>query len=364
MAKKPDLKGLLKLVQAQAAGRDRMQSTAAAGATRAFERLDRDDWHDPDKTRAAVKDALKVVQPAQRLAARNTSAFVARSATTMTGRTHRPAGAVDVTRLRRAIPPDVQRALADGDVTPAYIVLGDTEDGPGPDIDRDVELVVPDPNEDVVTRLRRRRAQQQQGEALDPGEPYGRAADTFRREIADGKTEEQARRRALLRIQTAAETDVTLAVRQQYLAGMVDIRDVRGYRRILHPELSKGKDISRRGPCGLCVVAADRIYRVKELKAIHTGCNCETLPIIGEMDPGLDLNAEDLEAIYRAAGGTGGDAVVTVDGKRKRVSVALKRIRVALAEHGELGPVLVDADQSYRGLREVARTLLEHRRAS
>lgn len=358
MAKKPDLKELLKLVQAQAAGRDRMQSTAAAGATRAFEKLDRDDWHDPDKTRAAVKDALKVVQPAQRLAARNTAAFVARSATTMTGRTYRPAGAVDITRLRRVVPEDVKRALADGELTPAYIVLGDTEDGPGPDIDRDVELVVPDPNEDVVTRLRRRRAQQQQGEALDPGDPYGRAADSFRRDITDGKTEEQAHRRALLRIQTAAETDVTLAVRQQYLAGMVDIRDVRGYRRILHPELSK------EGPCGLCVVAADRIYRVRELKALHARCRCETLPIIGELDPGFDLNAEDLEAIYRAAGGTGGDAVVLVDGKRKRVSVALKRLRVALAEHGELGPVLVDADQHYRDPAEVARTELRRSTAA
>lgn len=351
------MKELLKLVQAQAAGRARMQSTAASGATRAFERLGRDDWHDPAKTRAAVKDALKVVQPAQRIAARNTAAFVARSTREMTGRQVRPAGAVDVTRLRRAIPPDVQRALADGDISPAYIVLGDTEDGPGPDIDRDVNLAVPDPNESVIDRLRRRRAQENaaNGEALNPGDPYGRSADSYRRDIADGKTEDQARRRALLRIQVAAETDVTLAVRQQYLAGMVDIRDVRGYRRILHPELSKS---TRPGPCGLCVVASDRIYRVKELKAIHAGCNCETLPIIGELDPGVELNADDLEAIYRAAGGTGGDAVVIVNGRRKRVSVALKRLRVALAEHGELGPVLVDADQHYRDPAEVARTAL------
>jgi hypothetical protein len=42
--------------------------------------------------------------------------------------------------------------------------------------------------------------------------------------------------------------------------------DVTGYRRVIHPELSKS------GTCGLCVAAADRIYYVDDLMPIHTNC--------------------------------------------------------------------------------------------
>jgi hypothetical protein len=66
----------------------------------------------------------------------------------------------------------------------------------------------------------------------------------------------------------------------------------------------------------------------------------------------LHLNASDLAAIYSEAGGTGGDVIKG----GKRHSGALKAVRVALAEHGELGPSLVDADQHYRGPVDVART--------
>jgi hypothetical protein len=345
---------LLRLVQAQAAQRHRSASTASSAARRAFERLHGDDWWNPEKTKTATKDALRVVQPAQRQAARSAASFLARAAKEMTGKTVRPAGAVDVTKLRKAMPAGVAKALAEGRLEPAFLVLGDLEDGPGDNIDTEVTLAVPDPNESVIERLRRLRAERETAaaEPLDPGEPYGRAADLFRREIAEGKTEDQARDKALLRVSVAAETDVTLAVREQWRASGKNIPGIRGYRRILHPEQSKD------GPCGLCVVAADRIYRVAELLPLHDRCRCEVLPIIGELDPGIDLNAADLEAIYRAAGGTGGEKLITVGGRRKHVSPALKKIRVALAEHGELGPWLVDANQHWRGPRQVAQTKL------
>ncbi|MGK0740427.1 hypothetical protein ACSHWG_00860 [Leucobacter sp. Z1108] len=98
-----------------------------------------------------------------------------------------------------------------------------------------------------------------------------------------------------------------------------------GYRRILRPELSMS------GSCGLCVVAATRWYTRKNLKAIHGLCKCKTVPITKANDPGLKMNAEDLrgelDRMYAAAGGN----------TRK----ALKLIRVAVREHGELGPTLV-----------------------
>lgn len=162
---------------------------------------------------------------------------------------------------------------------------------------------------------------------------HTRPAEAFRKAYATGSSEGEALQAAVKRAQQLAETDVRLAGRatqQQQLKKL----DVRGYRRVLHPELAK------HGDCGLCVVASDRIYKVDELLPIHGGCNCETLPIIGENDPGRSLNEEDLKKIYAAAGGsTAGDD--------------LKRVRVTVNHHGEYGPVLTKKGDSFRGPKDV-----------
>lgn len=79
-----------------------------------------------------------------------------------------------------------------------------------------------------------------------------------------------------------------------------------GYRRIIHPEKSKG------GVCGLCVAAADRWYTRKNLKPLHDRCKCDVLPITTESDPGFDLNSADLAAAYGAAHTTDGYALKQV----------------------------------------------------
>lgn len=99
---------------------------------------------------------------------------------------------------------------------------------------------------------------------------------------------------------------------------------VLGYRRVFRPELSKS------GVCGLCVVAATQWYSRRNLKAIHHDCNCITLPITQAGDPGLQMNKADmrqaLDEIYKVGGGTSGEK--------------LKRLRVEVREHGELGSIL------------------------
>lgn len=102
-------------------------------------------------------------------------------------------------------------------------------------------------------------------------------------------------------------------------------KKVIGYRRVIRPELSVT------GTCGLCVVAATNWYTVDELKPIHHLCKCVTIPVVSGEDPGFGWNQEDLrrnlDQIYGAAGGT-------TSGKY------LKRLRVKITEHGELGPIL------------------------
>lgn len=102
-------------------------------------------------------------------------------------------------------------------------------------------------------------------------------------------------------------------------------KKVLGYRRVVRPELSK------EGPCGLCVVAATNWYTVDKLKPIHNLCKCVAVPVVKDADPGFGWNQEDLrknlDLMYGAAGGS-------TYGKD------LKRIRVKITEHGELGPIL------------------------
>lgn len=157
-------------------------------------------------------------------------------------------------------------------------------------------------------------------------EAYKRPAETVRYLQAVEKP--NANERGLRRIQVMADTDLTLAMRESARSTLAPVEAITGYRRIIHPELS------RDGSCGLCVVASDRKYHRGDLLDIHEGCHCTVLPIVGESDPGLSLNAEDLAALYKAAGdSTSGDD--------------LRRVRVKTEIHGDIGPVLVNADHVF-----------------
>ncbi|MGK5677509.1 hypothetical protein [Actinoplanes sp. URMC 104] len=333
---------LLALVQSQAALRRQLTQTAVAAVLLPFRALSAADWWDADKVSGAIRQALAIIQPAQRNAVAIADAYIARATSIMTGRTVRPAGSIEVTRIRRVIPAPILEQLAEmpgrlpvdePGVTapgrrraarpgrsPAWIELGDTWNGPADTVDDEFWAMV---DESLK-------------EFLPPSYAYGRVADNFRYQVTvRGDTEDKAQQKALVRLAAVAETDVTLAVREQYRHSMGQVTAT-GWRRVLHPELSET------GPCGLCIVAANRVYKVADLMPLHNACRCEVLPIIGNLDPGFTLNSNDLSNLYKAAGGTARDA--------------LKRVRVVLAEHGELGPILVNGDQKYRDPIAVAKS--------
>ena len=92
--------------------------------------------------------------------------------------------------------------------------------------------------------------------------------------------------------------------------------------------------------CGLCLVASDRLYRTSELMPLHQGCNCTVAEVTSREDLGVQLNGLSLQDLYDAAGGTGREG--------------LQRVRYRVEQHGELGPVLVNAEHDFRGPEEVA----------
>lgn len=166
-------------------------------------------------------------------------------------------------------------------------------------------------------------------------EVYGRAADVFRYQRSLGKTEAEAQTAAVQRSEVMADTDVQLAARAQSHKFMV-VKNVSGFRRIIHPELSKG------GTCGLCIAASSHFYHRADLMPLHARCACTTMPILNGIDPGHILNKDDLSALYEQAGSTAADK--------------LKRVKYTLHDNGELGPVIAVKGQAFRGPEDVRAT--------
>lgn len=240
----------------------------------------------------------------------------------------------------------------------------------------------------------------QRPRGIDPADAAERPIKQYRFDVVRGVDQALAELRALQRAQTIAEDDLALAMRQAIrgllvtdegdiapiereiedeeeeftgvafadervgedeadedlteddLVGPEDEEDgadedapddedqpgIIGYRRLIHPELSES------GTCGLCIAAADRIYKTSQLMDIHEHCKCTVgLIISGQPDVGNGLNRAQLRELYSLAGGTG---------KTKLAKVRYRRNR-----HGELGPVLGFARHEFRGPEDVAELL-------
>ncbi|MDM3894758.1 hypothetical protein [Mycobacterium intracellulare] len=180
----------------------------------------------------------------------------------------------------------------------------------------------------------------------EPDKVFERAAETYRYERSIGTEHAAANNKAENRIARTVDNNLILSARlaaQQTLVRVAELDErVIGYRRVIHPELSKG------GVCGLCVAAADRVYHVHDLQPIHDRCKCTIAPVTTAHDPGSTLNWDDLNRLYAHAAEKApmetifnrrGDAI----GTRRALPTsakALKKTRYQIVHHDELGPVL------------------------
>lgn len=261
---------LVRLVDAQAAQRDRVRESVLASARKAFRGWR--DFYTPRQVARFIDALVRIIEPGQQRTASTTDAYLARVLADMRGRPVAPVGVrVDPAKLR-----------------------GGTD------------------HRDVLERV----------------------AAEYRRRVAEGLNDAAARQRAERRLEVIVTDDLALAEREATRQVYTKTPGVTGYRRVIHPERSRG------GTCGLCAVASDQIYRTGTLLPLHGGCQCTTLPIIGAKDPGRSLNRDELDALYEQAGGTSMEK--------------LKRTRVVVHEHGELGPVLRESGQHFKGPEEVA----------
>lgn len=174
----------------------------------------------------------------------------------------------------------------------------------------------------------------------DMPDVFRRPIKLFRLKVSQGVEPEEAYRQAMQLAGILTETNNSLATREasrQVLTLVGPDVGVTGYRRVLRPELS------RTGSCGLCIVASDQVYKRGDLLPLHARCNCSVMVIIGEAggpgDPGNSFNNLDLATLYAEA-----DSTHAYD---------LKKLRVRVANHGELGLVLTDRKHAFSTLSDL-----------
>lgn len=289
---------LATLVKAQAAARRTLTKQAVAMATQAAQGFRH--WYETDAiTEWATKLASRI-EALQRSQAQTTDAYLARATSQIVGGRIQPVGRIDVAGLRAG----VTHAGAYGRAADVYRY-----------------------RQSQVDAFTRKLA----AADITNGKPILSGVELVLPDLSDPTTA------AIDRVGAVADLDIQLADRAQadrFVADQPTKVGVTGQRRVIHPELSRG------GTCGLCIAVSDRIYHVGKLRPIHGHCECTTLPIVGDKDPGSGLNSLDLKKLYRDAGNT-----TSAD--------ALKRTRYKIDEHGELGPVLTDG--TFRSAKQAQR---------
>ena len=173
---------------------------------------------------------------------------------------------------------------------------------------------------------------------VSPEQVFERPIKEYRYQRSLDKPEEEARAISERRAEIIVEDEMILAMREATNRTLAPAENVQGWRRVIHPELSRG------GSCGLCIAASDRIYDRIDAFQMHERCKCEVLPIVNGVDPGQHLNDADLAALYSAAGGS-----------TLREDIA--KVRAKVVKHGELGPVLRYRDQKFRDEEEAENDL-------
>lgn len=138
--------------------------------------------------------------------------------------------------------------------------------------------------------------------------------------LKEGQLWEEAVKAGLDRAVALAETDTLMSMRDAARFNGMNDPGIYGWRRVTNI-----------GACDLCRVASTQRYHRSALMPIHDHCHCSVEPI---KEPTGRIADENL---YR-----------TLDGEINEISKTRKRARIA--EHGELGPVITDANHSFAAL--------------
>jgi hypothetical protein len=164
---------------------------------------------------------------------------------------------------------------------------------------------------------------------------YTRPFVDMRTALSAGASVTVAVEKGAFRAQDLAKTEIQLARRGAGLISRSGNGNIVGYLRVL----------SGAENCALCYVASTQRYRRGDLLPIHPGCDCGEMPIYGSTDVGQVIDEERLNAVHESIGERFG---VSDRGGR-----AIDYSKIAVREHGELGPVLTVRDQHFTGIDDL-----------
>jgi len=164
---------------------------------------------------------------------------------------------------------------------------------------------------------------------------YQRPFVDMRTQLSKGKTFKEAVDAGARRAASLASTEVQLARRNTGLQIRNENDRIVGYIRTLTGAES----------CALCNVASTQRYRRGDLMPIHPGCDCGEMPIFGNQDPGQVINDVRLDAIQ--------ENVESRFGIQDAGARAIDYRKIAIREHGELGPILAVAKNNTETVGEV-----------
>lgn len=166
-----------------------------------------------------------------------------------------------------------------------------------------------------------------------PEEVYRRPFVTHWAALSQGVPYEQALRRGLDRLVSTAETDIQLATRQATREIGLEEPRIYGWQRIPGDA------------CDLCLIASTQRYRTGDLFPIHNKCGCEVAPLYEPT--GRVINPELLDEL-KSEGAI--DRITAQRAQARDIELADPPEAVAVQHHGELGPVLTDADHHFEEL--------------
>lgn len=191
------------------------------------------------------------------------------------------------------------------------------------------------------------------GRGVAPDVVYQRPATTVYTDLSKGSDLSQAARMGGLRLVQIIGGDLEIAKRNRAHRVMRSGSTFQYYRRIP----------TGRETCGLCTIAATQRYKVADLMPIHPGCDCDQGPLPRDVawDQVIDQDALDAaHSAVEAHAGSSDRSGRTPDYRKLLLnseggSLTVRDLEdvevevVKVREHGEYGPVLTWAHQSFTG---------------
>jgi hypothetical protein len=196
-------------------------------------------------------------------------------------------------------------------------------------IDIQLQQILSDFN---ATRLDKSKVTGSSVRGVPPEEVYARALKPIWRGLGNGLPIDEAVLHGESRLSSMFNLDIERVADLVSIERFANEEKIVGHRRIL---------IGLRN-CALCIVASTQLYHKSELKPIHPGCKCRTVPVISFENTNNILDGDLLEQVHSGIAEQFGISA------RDAREIDYKKIMVT-REHGEYGPTLTYAKYNFTG---------------